>query len=224
MKILLIEDEPLLVESLVQNLQKADFIVDSVSNGEDALHLLTEFTYDCIILDLGLPKLPGLVVLERFRAQNKQTPVLILTARNSWQDRVTGLKLGADDYLGKPFHFEELLARIEVLLKRNAPDRSFEITHNECTLNTQTRILTTPTQTYNLTKTEYRLLKLFFTQPNQVLSKETLIERITDQHSETGSNIIEVYVRKLRLMMGKDAIETLRGQGYRLTQNTDVSK
>lgn len=224
MKILLIEDEPLLVESLVQNLQKADFIVDSVNNGEDALHLLSEFTYDCIILDLGLPKLPGLVVLERFRAQNKQTPVLILTARNSWQDRVTGLKLGADDYLGKPFHFEELLARIEVLLKRHAPNRSFEITHNDCTLNTQTRILTTPTQTYPLTKTEYRLLKLFFSHPNQVLSKETLIERMSDQHSETGSNIIEVYVRKLRLMMGKDAIETLRGQGYRLTQKTDIFK
>ncbi|BBP43352.1 response regulator transcription factor [Thiosulfativibrio zosterae] len=216
MKLLLVEDEPLLQESLTKNLQQAGFLCDLAGNGEEASHLLNEFEYDCIILDLGLPKQPGLVVLEQFRIQNTHTPVLVLTARNAWQDRVIGLKTGADDYLGKPFHFEELLARVQNLIKRKTPDNSFNIVYKNFTLDGQMRSLKTASDTISLTKNEYRLLHLFFSHPNQIFSKDQLLQKISDQHSDTSGNLIEVYIAKLRRLLGKESIETLRGQGYRL--------
>ena len=220
MKLLLVEDEPLLQESLTKNLQQAGFLCDLANNGEEASHLLNEFDYDCVILDLGLPKQPGLVVLEQFRTQNTHTPVLVLTARNAWQDRVIGLKTGADDYLGKPFHFEELLARVQNLIKRKTPNNSLDIHYEHFTLEGLTRNLKTPAESYNLTKNEYRLLHLFFTHPNQIFSKDLLLQKISDQHSETSANLIEVYIAKLRRLLGKEAIETLRGQGYRLVSTS----
>ena len=220
MKLLLVEDEVFLIENLQKNFVQHGFIVDCAQDGEEATHLINEFDYDCIILDLGLPKQPGLVVLEAFRAQNTSTPILILTARNAWQDRVTGLKAGADDYLGKPFHFEELLARVQNLIKRKTPENSVEIyykTPNQnYILNPQTRTLSAGALTQSLTKNEYRLLHWFFTHPNQVFSKEQLLQKITDQHSDATGNLIEVYIGKLRRLIGKESIETLRGQGYRL--------
>ncbi|QBZ81980.1 Virulence transcriptional regulatory protein PhoP [Hydrogenovibrio crunogenus] len=215
-KILLVEDEALLVENLKKNLNQQDYILDTAMDGEEALYLTNEYEYDLIILDLGLPKKSGLQVLEEIRADQNTTPVLILTARNTWQERVEGLKKGADDYLGKPFHFEELIARIEVLLKRPAQSQPQCLRFQEYELDLDSRELKVKEQHFSLTKTEFTLAKLFLSNPNRVFSKEILMQRLGDQHHERDSNLIEVYIRKLRQYMGKTAIETLRGQGYRL--------
>ena len=218
MKILLIEDEPLLVENLQTRLMALDYLVDIALDGEEGRYALTEFAYDLVLLDLGLPKRPGLVVLEMLRngdmPLNVNTPVLILTARNAWQERVEGLKKGANDYLGKPFQFEELVARIEVLLRRSTSAVE-SVTAGHVQLNLDTKQLTVGTECFDLTLTEFRLAKVLLSQPNKVFSKETLLERISDQNYDRESNIIEVYIRKLRKMMGKEAIETLRGLGYK---------
>uniref|UniRef100_Q31JS2 Two component transcriptional regulator, winged helix family n=1 Tax=Hydrogenovibrio crunogenus (strain DSM 25203 / XCL-2) TaxID=317025 RepID=Q31JS2_HYDCU len=219
-KILLVEDEALLVENLKKNLSQQQYIVDSALDGEEALYLLNEFEYDLIILDLGLPKKSGLQVLEQIRADQNTTPVLILTARNTWQERVEGLKKGADDYLGKPFHFEELLARIEVLLKRPTQPQARRLQFQEYELDLDCRELKVKEQRFALTKTEFALARLFLSHPNRVFSKDTLMQRLGDQHHERDSNLIEVYIRKLRQYMGKTAIETLRGQGYRFVGET----
>jgi len=215
MKLLLIEDEPWLIEHLQSQLVSSGFIVDTATDGEQASYLTEEYEYDIIILDLGLPKKPGLTVLEEIRKSKITTPVLILTARNSWQERVEGLKRGADDYLGKPFHYEELLARIEVLMKR--PHRRIEnnlkIGNFELDLNT--RELQTDTSNFTLTKTEFGLARLFMMNPNKVFAKDALLQQVTDQNYDRESNVIEVYIRKLRQYFGKSTIETLRGQGYR---------
>lgn len=218
MKILLIEDEPLLVENLQSRLMALDYLVDVASDGEEGCYALQEFSYDLVLLDLGLPKRPGLVVLEALRTGdmplNTQTPVLILTARNAWQERVEGLKKGANDYLGKPFQFEELVARMEVLL-RSSSNGDELLTVGNVHLNLDTKQLTVETERFDLTLTEFRLAKVLLSQPNKVFSKEVLLERISDQNYDRESNIIEVYIRKLRKMMGKQAIETLRGLGYK---------
>lgn len=221
-KILLVEDEALLVENLKKNLNQQGYIVDSAQDGEEALYLLHEFEYDLIILDLGLPKKPGLEVLEQIRTEQNPTPVLILTARNSWQERVEGLKKGADDYLGKPFHFEELIARIEVLLKRPAQPQTQCLQFQDFALDLDCRELKVKEHRFALTKAEFTLVKLFLSHPNRVFSKDTLMHRLGDQHHDRDSNLIEVYIRKLRQYMGKSAIETLRGQGYRFVGETDL--
>ena len=218
MKILLIEDEPLLVENLQSRLMALDYLVDVALDGEEGSYALQEFAYDLILLDLGLPKRPGLVVLEMLRKGdmplNTQTPVLILTARNAWQERVEGLKKGANDYLGKPFQFEELVARIEVLLRRSMSGADL-LTAGHVQLNLDTKQLTVEADKFDLTLTEFRLAKVLLSQPNKVFSKEVLLERISDQNYDRESNIIEVYIRKLRKMLGKEAIETSRGLGYK---------
>lgn len=215
-KILLVEDEALLVENLKKNLSQRDYIIDCALDGEEALYLLNEYQYDLIVLDLGLPKKTGLQVLEQIRADKNTTPVLILTARNTWQERVEGLKKGADDYLGKPFHFEELVARIEVLLKRPTQTQPLCLHFQSYELNLDSRELKVKEQSFALTRTEFTLAKLFLSHPNRVFSKDVLMQRLGDQHHERDNNLIEVYIRKLRGYMGKTAIETLRGQGYRL--------
>ncbi|MBD3612979.1 MAG: response regulator transcription factor, partial [Hydrogenovibrio crunogenus] len=186
-KILLVEDEALLVENLKKNLSQQQYIVDSALDGEEALYLLNEFEYDLIILDLGLPKKSGLQVLEQIRADQNTTPVLILTARNTWQERVEGLKKGADDYLGKPFHFEELLARIEVLLKRPTQPQARRLQFQEYELDLDCRELKVKEQRFALTKTEFALARLFLSHPNRVFSKDTLMQRLGDQHHERDS-------------------------------------
>ncbi len=218
MKLLLIEDEALLAETIQARLKAQHYLVDLACDGEEASYVLQEFAYDLILLDLGLPKRPGLLILEALRqgefVHNTQVPVLILTARNAWQERVEGLKKGADDYLGKPFQYEELLARIEALLRRKHSGRHY-LRSAHCELNLETKQLTVLQTTYDLTRTEFRLAYVFLSNPNKVFSKEALLSRISDQHYDRESNVIEVYVRKLRKMMGKRAIETLRGLGYR---------
>lgn len=218
MKLLLIEDETLLVETIQARLTEQHYLVDVARDGDDATYVLQEFSYDLILLDLGLPKRPGLVILESIRQGdfplNTQAPVLILTARNSWQERVEGLKKGADDYLGKPFQCEELLARVEALLRRkHAGSNTIKVAN--CELNLETKQLKVSDNTYDLTRTEFRLAYVFLSNPNKVFSKEALLACMSDQYYDRESNVIEVYVRKLRKMMGKQAIETLRGLGYR---------
>ncbi|NCN43589.1 MAG: DNA-binding response regulator [Piscirickettsiaceae bacterium CG_4_9_14_3_um_filter_43_564] len=217
-KILLVEDEVLLVDNLKKNLMQKNYFVDIALDGEEALYLLAEFEYDLIILDLGLPKRSGLSVLEHIRSEQNATPVLILTARNSWQERVEGLKKGADDYLGKPFHFEELMARIEVLLKRNLHAVDNLLTYGIAQLNLNSRSLKVGDKNFQLTKNEFILTKLFLSNPTKIFSKESLIHRLGDQDHERDLNLIEVYIHKLRQYLGKTAIETLRGQGYRLSE------
>jgi len=217
-KILLVEDEVLLVDNLKKNLMQKNYFVDIALDGEEALYLLAEFEYDLIILDLGLPKRSGLSVLEHIRSEQNATPVLILTARNSWQERVEGLKKGADDYLGKPFHFEELMARIEVLLKRNLHAVDNLLTYGIAQLNLNSRSLKVGDKNFQLTKNEFILTKLFLSNPTKIFSKEPLIHRLGDQDHERDLNLIEVYIHKLRQYLGKTAIETLRGQGYRLSE------
>jgi len=217
-KILLVEDEVLLVDNLKKNLMQKNYFVDIALDGEEALYLLAEFEYDLVILDLGLPKRSGLSVLEHIRSEQNATPVLILTARNSWQERVEGLKKGADDYLGKPFHFEELMARIEVLLKRNLHAVDNLLTYGIAQLNLNSRSLKVGDKNFQLTKNEFILTKLFLSNPTKIFSKESLIHRLGDQDHERDLNLIEVYIHKLRQYLGKTAIETLRGQGYRLSE------
>ncbi len=218
MKLLLVEDEPLLVKTIQTRLTEQDYLVDVAYDGEEAVYALKEFSYDLILLDLGLPKRPGLAILDDLRqgefVLNTKTPVLILTARNSWQERVEGLKKGADDYLGKPFQYEELLARIEALLRRQHAG-SNTISVGNCLLNLETKQLCVDEKTYGLTLTEFRLAYVLLSHPDKVFSKDALLARISDQTYDRESNVIEVYIRKLRKMMGKQAIETLRGLGYR---------
>lgn len=216
-KILLCEDEATLAETLKTQLKASGFIVDIAADGEQGLYLAREFEYELLVLDLGLPKLDGLSVLKQLRQEGRNTRTLILTARNNWQDRVAGLKTGADDYLGKPFHFEELLARLETLLKRPPQPLSEKVTYGPFELNLSDRILfSSSDEHWSLTKAEFTLLKTFFQAPGRVFSKQQLLQKLGDQHYEREGNLIEVYIRKLRGYLGKESIETLRGQGYRL--------
>lgn len=225
MKLLIVEDEQKLLDILNQSFQDLGALVDCATNGEQALISLTQVKYDVVILDLGLPQLPGIEVLKRVRASglNQSTPILILSARNSWQERVQGLQAGADDYLGKPFEFEELNARLLALFRRSTPQphQSMELSFCNLTLNLETKSVTIHNQEHSLTKTEFRLLEYFMRHPNKILSKDQLIERISDHNQNHESNVIEVYIRKLRKKIGSHLIETHRGLGYKMTCNTD---
>ncbi|MBO1927314.1 response regulator transcription factor [Thiomicrorhabdus sp. 6S2-11] len=219
MKLLLVEDETLLLEKMQQRLSEKGALVDIADSGTDGLFNLQEFGYDAVILDLGLPDISGLQVLQQLRAEegvNQRVPVLILSARDSWQEKVAGLKSGADDYLGKPFEFEELWARLEVLARRNLDTASRDnIQFGDLSLDLNDKTLHVGAEHFNLTLTEFRLLQFFFANPNRVFSKDQLSERISDQHQDRESNVIEVYIRKLRKMIGKEPIQTLRGMGYK---------
>ncbi|MGC9386084.1 MAG: response regulator transcription factor [Hydrogenovibrio sp.] len=219
-KLLLVEDEPGLVKNLTTKLKAAGYIVDVARDGREADFMLSEYDYDLMILDLGLPHKSGLAVLEDLRMAKNNLPILILTARNTWQERVEGLKKGADDYLGKPFHFEELLVRIQVLLKRPAEVQQSILHLDGLQLDLNLRQLTVGDKTIRLTKAEFTLLKTFFSQPFRVFSKSQLLQRLGDHTHEPESNVIEVYIRRLRQYLGKSAIETLRGQGYRFVGTT----
>jgi len=216
MRLLLVEDDVDLVTSLRKNLEHAGYAVDTADNGVDAEYLGRESIYDVVILDLGLPKLSGLEVLSRWREAGYKMPVIILTARDSWHERVDGFKAGADDYLGKPFHVEELLARLNAVLQRahnNAPSEQYEkyglvLDRSKQTIKTEDGV------THSLTGLEFRLARYFMLHPDKILSKAILTEHIYDFDSDKDSNVIEVYVKRLRQIIGKARIETRRGQGY----------
>ncbi len=220
MKLLLVEDDTTLVEHLRPLLKQAGYAVEVASNGIDGLFLGEQENFDLVILDLGLPQKPGLEVLKQWRARQRQMPVLVLTARDAWHERVEGLKAGADDYLGKPFNSEELLARLEAILRRHKghADNHLQWQHVQLDVDTQHAIVND--QTIALTAIEFRLLRYMMLAPTRFHSKTELSEHVYEEEQLKDSNVIEVYINRLRQYFGKDFIETRRGQGYRL-RNTD---
>ncbi len=215
MRLLLIEDHAELLQSLTTELRGAGYAVDVATDGRQALYLGETETYDVAVLDLGLPLMDGLEVLSRWRAAGRDLPVLILTARDSWMEKVKGLKAGADDYLAKPFHTEELLARLQALLRRHHGRLQRELRVNDLVLDEEhQQIQFDQGGAVDLTGTEFRLLRYFMMNPGKPLSKTRLIEHVYDQDFDRDSNLIEVYVRRLREKIGRDRIETRRGQGY----------
>lgn len=215
MRLLLAEDDNDLVHTLKKDLQAAGYAVDLAENGVDAEHLGNENIYDIAVLDIGLPERNGIDVLKNWRNTSNHLPVIVLTARNAWHERVDGFNAGADDYLGKPFHVEELLARITALLHRSRQQPGGKLAAAGLSLDEQEQSVTTEDgQTHTLTGTEFRLLRYFLLNRGRVLSKSRLTEHVYDFDSDKDSNVIEVYVRRLRLLLGKNCIETRRGQGY----------
>lgn len=215
MRILLVEDDVTLGTQLQQAMKKAGYSVDISQDGLDAEALGDIEPYDLIILDLGLPKKNGLAVLNSWRSRGNQVPVIILTARGSWQEKVEGFKAGADDYVGKPFQFDELLARINAVLKRSVGGTSGRLSTKQFTLDEDRQhIQMQDGRTHPLTGTEFKLLRYFMLHPGQVLSKTRLTEHVYEYDEDKDSNIIEVYVNRLRQLIGSDLIKTRRGQGY----------
>jgi DNA-binding response OmpR family regulator len=215
MRLLLVEDHVPLADELLAGLGRQGYAVDWLADGRDALLQGAVEPYDLIVLDLGLPGMPGLDVLARWRADGLSTPVLILTARDSWAERIEGLKAGADDYLTKPFHPEELQLRIQALLRRahgvaNQPRLEAAGLHldegRQCVMQDGDDI--------QLTSAEFRLLRYFMLHPGQILSKGHLAEHLYDGETERDSNVIEVHVNHLRRKLGRSVVETRRGQGY----------
>jgi len=216
--LLLIEDDKALIASLGKSLKSAGYAVDVAENGVDAEFLGNENLYDIALLDLGLPQRSGLDVLTNWRQAQNNLPVIVLTGRDTWQERVDGFKAGADDYIGKPFHIEELLARINALLHRSHQLPGGTIANCGLILNEQQQTVTTKQgQCHALTGTEFRLLRYFLLHPRQILSKSTLTEHIYNFDSDKDSNVIEAYIARLRRLLGKQQIETRRGQGYIFT-------
>ncbi len=215
MRLLLVEDHAELLQSLTEELRQAGYAVDVAMDGEQALFLGETEEYDVAVLDLGLPVMGGLEVLTRWRAAGRDVPVLILTARDSWMEKVEGLKAGADDYLTKPFHTEELLARLQALLRRRHGQLQRELRVNDLVLDEEhQQVRFDQGGSVGLTGTEFRLLRYFMMNPGKPLSKTRLIEHVYDQDFDRDSNLIEVYVRRLREKIGRNRIETRRGQGY----------
>ncbi len=221
MKILLIEDDENLREVLEKRLKEEGFVVESADNGEDGLYLGREFEFDLAIIDLGLPRVSGMEVIQTLRDEERSFPILVLTARGSWQDKVMGLDAGADDYLVKPFHFPELLARVNALVRRSAGFSSPELVCGYISLNTSTGEVKSEEKIVDLTSYEYKVLEYLMLHQGEVVSKSTLTEHIYHQDYDRDSNVIEVFVGRLRRKIQSDkhkqkVIETLRGRGYRM--------
>lgn len=217
MRVLLVEDSVPLADELLALLGSKGYAVDWLADGRDALVQGQVEPYDCAVLDLGLPGMSGLEVLARWRQEGVALPVLVLTARGSWAERIEGLKAGADDYLSKPFHPEELLLRIQSLLRRSKglPNQP-RLAAGGLVLDEATQSVTIGSNTISLTAAEFRLLRYFMLHPGRILSKAHLAEHLYDGENERGSNVLEVHVNHLRGKLGKAVIETRRGQGYRL--------
>ncbi|PSS51555.1 response regulator transcription factor [Pseudomonas sp. BBP2017] len=216
MRLLLVEDNVPLADELTQGLQRQGYAVDWLADGRDAVYQGSSEPYDLIILDLGLPGLSGLEVLAQWRASGLATPVLILTARSSWAERIEGLKAGADDYLSKPFHPQELMLRVQSLLRRArglANQPTLEAAGLQ--LDEGRQCVTRDGVDIQLTAAEFRLLRYFMLHPQQILSKSHLAEHLYDGETERDSNVLEVHVNHLRRKLGRSVIETRRGQGYR---------
>jgi DNA-binding response OmpR family regulator len=215
MRLLLAEDNAALVDELLPLLKASGYAVDVTGDGDETLFLGENESYDAVILDLGLPRRNGLDVLKQWRGEQRIMPVLILTARDTWRDKVDGLKAGADDYLAKPFHPEELLARLQALIRRSHGIADSLLRANGMTLDEEQQLLEIDNgDSYRLTGTEFRLLRYFMLNPDKPLSKTRLTEHLYDQDFDRDSNLIEVYVRRLREKIGRARIETRRGQGY----------
>ena len=219
MRLLIVEDESLLAAQIDKFLRDRDFVVDMASDGEVGLYHLREGSYDAALIDLGLPKLDGITLIETMRRENNATPVLILTARGDWRDKVAGLEAGADDYLAKPFHMEEMLARLSALMRRSAGYASSVIECGPLRLDTARKELRVNGTAVTLTAFEYRILEYLAMNPSRVVSKTELTNHVYEQDFDRDSNVLEVLIGRLRKKLdpGGDLkpIRTVRGQGYR---------
>ena len=215
MRVLLVEDDQELSQGLVRDLVKAGYAVDTADNGIDAEFMGDEEPYDIVVLDLGLPGRPGLDVLRNWRGRGNKVAVVILTARDAWHEKVDGFKAGADDYLAKPFHLEELIARMQAVARRQKGQADAALVASGLTLDETRQTVTTATgETIELTGTEFRLLRYLMLHPGRILSKTVLTEHVYDYNSDKDSNVIEFYINRLRQKLGKSLIKTKRGQGY----------
>ncbi|MCB1760382.1 MAG: response regulator transcription factor [Gammaproteobacteria bacterium] len=222
MRLLLVEDDRLLADSLKRGLERRGFAVDATGDGIEGEFLGSETAYDLIILDLGLPGRSGLEILRNWRAAGNRVPVIVLTARDSWHERVDGLRAGADDYLGKPFHEEELLARMQALVRRSHNIATPHLSCGGVQLDEERqRALLAGGEEVALTGTEFRLLRYLMLNPGKILSKTRLTEHVYEQEFDRDSNLIEVYIRRLREKLGHGRIETRRGQGYIFVAQAD---
>jgi two-component system, OmpR family, response regulator len=219
MRVLIVEDEPTLAAQLTQALSTSGYVVDTANNGEDAFFYGDDpgQPYDAVVLDLGLPKMDGITVLKKWRAAGRTMPVMILTARDNWHEKVAGIDAGADDYLAKPFHMEELLARVRALIRRAGGHASAELTCGPVVLDTRNGRVTVDGQTVTLTSHEFRVLSFLMHHRGELVSRSDLIEHIYAQDFERDSNTVEVFIARLRKKLPPGLIETVRGLGYRLT-------
>jgi two-component system response regulator PhoP len=219
MRILVVEDEEAIRDGLKARLTAAGFNVDVAGDGEEGLFAGVEYPIDIAIIDLGLPKMSGLDVIRRLRAQKKGYPILILTARDRWQDKVEGLEAGADDYVSKPFHFEEVLARVQALLRRAGGWSTPELICGPIVLDPRRQTVMVGDQRVELTTHEFRVLEHLMLRAGEVISKEELSERLYQEEVERASNVIEVFIGRLRRKLDPNdtlkPLETVRGRGYR---------
>ncbi|WNJ88923.1 response regulator transcription factor [Bosea sp. 685] len=214
MRLLVVEDDKDLNRQIVTALENAGYAVDKAFDGEEGLYLGETEPYDAVILDLGLPKVDGVAVLQGWRRAGKVMPVLILTARDRWSDKVAGFDAGADDYVVKPFHVEELLARVRALLRRAAGHATAELICGPVRLDTRASRVVVDGNPVKLTSHEYRLLAYLMHHQGRVVSRTELVEHLYDQDFDRDSNTIEVFVGRLRKKLGVEVIETVRGLGY----------
>ena len=220
MKILLVEDEPRIAQDIGGALRRSGMVVDVATDGEDAWFRGDTETYDAVVLDLGLPKIDGLSVLKRWREGGRQFPVLVLTARGAWAERVEGINLGADDYMPKPFEMEELVARVRALIRRAAGQAAPVIHAGALSLDTRRMDILLNGKRTELTPLEYRLLAFLIHHAGRVVAPTELAEHLYDSGNDRDPNAIEVIVARLRRKLGNDVIETRRGFGYRVADGT----
>ena len=222
MRVLVVEDDPDLNRQLAAALTQAGYAVDKAFDGEEGYFLGETEPYDVVLLDLGLPKMDGIRILEQWRRIGRNMPVIILTARDRWSDKVAGMDAGADDYMAKPFHMEELLARVRAQMRRFAGHAKSEIECGPLRLDTKTARITVDGQPIKLTSHEYRLLAYLMHHKERVVSRTELVEHLYDQDFDRDSNTIEVFIGRLRKKMPADLIKTVRGLGYRLSDEPDA--
>jgi two-component system OmpR family response regulator len=218
MRLLVIEDEPALALRLQQSLEAAGFAVDLAYDGEEGCYLGDTETYDAVVLDLGLPKLDGVSVLQRWREAGRAMPVLILTARGRWSEKMAGFNAGADDYMTKPFEMEEVVYRLRALIRRASGHSQPELACGPVRLDTNGGRVTVDGATIQMTAQEFRILSYLMHHPGRVVSRTELMEHVYDRHFDSDSNVLEVLMGRIRKKVGAELIQTLRGQGYRLAE------
>jgi two-component system OmpR family response regulator len=222
-RVLVVEDDLDVTRQVSDTLRQARYVVDVAHDGVEGQFLGETEAYDIVILDLGLPKLDGLSVLQQWRQKGHKMPVLILTARDTWREKVTGLRAGADDYLAKPFELEEMLARVEALIRRSSGHASPALECGPLTLDISTKRLTVAGRPVELTALEFRTLAYLMHHEDRTVSKSELTEHLYDQDFDRDSNVIEVLINRLRNKLGSNLIKTHRGLGYQLTEPEDAA-
>ena len=223
MRLLVVEDDPDLNRQITTALTDAGYVVDRAFDGEEGYYLGDSEPYDAVVLDIGLPKMDGISVLEQWRRSGRTMPVLILTARDRWSDKVQGFDAGADDYVAKPFHMEEVLARVRALLRRSAGHATSEIACGPLLLDTKSARVTVDGNAIKLTSLEFRLLAYLMHHKGKVVSRTELVEHLYDQDFDRDSNTIEVFVGRLRKKLGVDVLRTIRGMGYCVSEPDDAA-